>query len=302
MQNKVDLIHEKFYNTIEKQKFYKIISLDPTAIIHNHIPESLGSYSKWLLNAYRSQKIKEEDFYKVTDCLLNFEKNKKLNLISKEKKDINRYSTLGDLLAVNKTVIGTGKATCSGSNILDDRFHVLNGNATIKFEDDCWLVVQPHTHAAALFYSHNSQWCTKMPETFSYYNRQGRLEIYIDKKNIYNRYQFHPASGSFADINDKPISQSAFLKKNISSLQHLISHPTFLERQMAQLKAACCNNYKIANLSQGDFLKALELGLIDKNNTTVQLRLFKIEKQKLETKPKPKHYKLLRGYRGIKLS
>jgi hypothetical protein len=298
MQSKVDSIQEKFYNTIDKQKFYEIIRLDPTASVVDLIPENLGKYSKWLLNAYRSGKVKEEDFYKITDCLRNFEKNKILNLISKEKKDINHYSSLGDLLAVNKTVIGSGKATCSGSNILDDRFHVLNGNATIKFEDEHWLIVQPHNHSAALFYSHNSQWCTKMSSTFDYYNRQGRLEIYIDKKNIYNRYQFHPASGSFADINDKPISQNAFLKKNIDSLQHLIHHPTFAERQMAQLRAACRNNFNVTNLSQGDFLKALELGLLSEDNASVQARLFKIERHKLEVKPKP--YKRIRGYKGVK--
>lgn len=300
MQSKVDSIQEKFYNTIDKKKFYEIIRLDPTASIVDLIPENLGKYSKWLLNAYRSGKIKEEDFYKVTDCLRNFEKNKILNLIPKEKKDINHYSSLGELLTVNKNVIGTGKATCSGSNLLDDRFHILNGNATIKFEDDNWLVVQPHNHPAALFYSHQSHWCTTSPSTFDYYHRKGRLEIYIDKKNIYNRYQFHPATGSFADINDKPISQSAFLKKNMNSLQHLIKHPTFAERQMAQLRAACHVNYNGMNLPQGDFLKALELGLLSKDNASVQARLFKIERHKLEIKPKP--YKRIRGYVKLKIS
>ena len=279
-------IYEKFYNTIEQSVFNKIVSLDPTSVIENSEPKTLGNYSKWLLNAYRSNKIKDEDFYKVTEALQNFDRNKNLNLLQKDKKDINRYSNLGEIIQENSRIIGSGKITHSGSNIITDRFHILNGGATINYEDNNWLIVIPHNPSAALFYSHNTQWCTKNSSTFYHYNRSGSLYIIINKNNTYDKFQMHRASGSFMDSNDKPVNKDKFMQKYKSTLPaHLLKKPSKEETIISEIRTALYFK-KLYDLPQEKFLKGIELGILRKEDTSVQARLFKIEQENKRKQPK----------------
>lgn len=281
----IKIIYDKFYQTIDKEIFYKIISLDPTSNVKNGMIINLGKYSKWLLNAYRSNKIKDEDFYKITECLDKFDKNKKLNLISKDKKDINSYSSFGELLEINNKIMGNGKPTCSGSNIIVDRYHIINNNAKIEYEDDNWLIVTPRNFDGAEFYSKNSNWCTKNKHTFDSYNSSGDLNIIINKNNIKIRYQLHRGTKSFADINDKPITYSSFMNKYQSSLSHLFTQPSKIECEIAELRGLC-HSKQYDRLKQSQFLKAIKLGFLDKYNPYVQKRLWQIEQQQKRIKLK----------------
>jgi hypothetical protein len=284
--NALDSIYEKFYNTIDKSTFYQIISLDPTTKKENSEIKTLGNYSKWLLNAYRSNKIKDEDFYKITEALQKFDSNKKLNLLKKDKKDISRYSTLGDVIQENSRIVGSGKITHSGSNIITDRYHIINKGATIYFEDENWLIVIPNNPSSANFYSHNTQWCTKNPCTFYHYKSSGSLYIIINKNNTYEKFQMHRASNSFMDSNDRPVGKDKFLQKYKSTLpSFLFSKPTKEDTEVLEIKTSFFFK-KLHDLPQSKFLRGIELGILPKENASVQSRLFKIEQEIKRKQPK----------------
>lgn len=66
------------YPDMDENKFNELIKLDPT---YRDGSNSLGIYGKWILNLYKKGNLKEEDFYKVTEYLKDFEAKKRTLLI-----------------------------------------------------------------------------------------------------------------------------------------------------------------------------------------------------------------------------
>ncbi|MDA3778764.1 MAG: WG repeat-containing protein [Bacteroidales bacterium] len=230
---------KKRYQKIPFLIFHKLIQLDPTS---NH------KYSQWILNLYYKNKIKEEDYYKVTDYLLQFEDVKHKLLI----KDINRYKTLPNLISVIKNIGGSGKTTIDENYLIADRYYIKNGEAELFAEDENFLIVIPKTLNASSFYAHDTEWCTQYSDSFLYYIEMDSLYIIIDKKklntnDINRRLQFH-FEGDFMSIIDSPLSYK-ITKQFIKYFKNRVS-----KHKLLRLKYQMIGNFKnnIAVLEQDD--------------------------------------------------
>ncbi|HWY33220.1 MAG TPA: hypothetical protein VNX68_01160, partial [Nitrosopumilaceae archaeon] len=74
---------------------------------------------------------------------------------------------------------------------------------------------------ASKFYACTSQWCTRFPENYEHYTKDGPLYVIIDKLKLNQddatrRYQFHFESNQFMNMNDSPINVGDFFKNNPS--------------------------------------------------------------------------------------
>ena len=88
---------KKYYPNIPEDIFMELVALDPTYTGKN----SLGKYSKWLLNLFNRGKLSQDDFEEVTPLLNQFTiyKNRIQN------KDLNSYKSLDDLAELLTSVV-----------------------------------------------------------------------------------------------------------------------------------------------------------------------------------------------------
>ena len=218
--SKVDKIHQNYYKEIPQDTFKQIIGSDPTSIKKNELVIKLGKYSQWLLKIYKENKLLLEDLYKATEYLTAFHSFKEKHLIPVDKRDILKYESLPQVFEINQKIGGTGKADNKENILITDRHHINNGNAKIFFEDKDWLIVILKSYKASEFYANKSQWCTRYPDMFSRYHKQGPLYVLIDKNKLgttkpSRRMQFHFESRQFMNIVDYDISVRLLFKKNI---------------------------------------------------------------------------------------
>ncbi len=188
----LDDVHQKYYYKIPEETFYSIISADPTV---GDEEDRMGKYSKWLLALYTSGNLKLEDLYKAKTYLTIFHKYKQ----KLEQKDIGQYKSLPELY---KAIEPYSDNTQAASH--KEEIRKIKEGAEKVYEDDEWLVVVPHTEAAAIEYGRGTQWCTAAEHSdnyFDYYNNQGPLYININKKDG-TKYQFHFETKSFMDESD----------------------------------------------------------------------------------------------------
>lgn len=190
----LDDIHQKYYNDIDKETFDKIVSSDPTSK-----PNKKGKYTEWLLNLYKSGKLKIEDLYKATGYLRAFNDFKhRLRGI-----DIGQIKSLPELYDTVRPFLDNPEQATSKS----DEIRKLKKGATKIYEDDRWLIIRPMTKDAAIYYGKGTQWCTAATESENYYDRyvedygEGCLYINIDKKKK-RKYQFCFESDEFMDERD----------------------------------------------------------------------------------------------------
>ena len=184
-------VHEKYYNQIPEEEFKMIVFADPTAK-----EDKMGKYSKWLLALYTGGNLKLEDLYKATQYLTTFHKYKQ----KLDRKDIGQYKSLTDLFQAIEPYSDNTKAASHKEEI-----RKIKEGAEKVYEDNEWLVVIPHTKAAAIEYGKGTQWCTAATESYNYfehYNNQGPLYININKKTG-DKYQFHFESEQFMNVNDE---------------------------------------------------------------------------------------------------
>ena len=189
---------KKYYPTIDDDKFMQLISLDPTYIDGK---DKLGNYGKWILNLYKQNKLKDEDFYKVTDYLTAFDKKKK-NFANK---DIGQFKSLPDLYTALEN-IDTSHLT---DRQIERRRRSAYDEAEKVFEDGEWVIYTPKTYNASCTLGKGTQWCTAYSENDRYYNsytEQGPLYIVINKGDDRIKYQFHKESHSFMNAKDDPVS------------------------------------------------------------------------------------------------
>ena len=60
----LDDVHAKYYSSIPRDTFERIVSADPTSGT-----DKMGRYGKWLLGLYKGGRLKEEDLYKAKQYL-----------------------------------------------------------------------------------------------------------------------------------------------------------------------------------------------------------------------------------------
>lgn len=199
----LESIKEK-YKDIPEDKLMELLKLNP-----NYKDNEVDNYGRWILNLYRKGNLKEEDFYKVTDYLTEFERKKKLI----QNKDINSYKTLPDLA---RTLEQTQEPDQS-QNQLRKKIRRTDLDVDADFIGDFgnFACYSPKTYEASCKLGANTEWCTASRSNnnmFNYYNNQGKLYIFIDKSTNQAEYQFHFESGSFMDKYDKPIDLGEFMK------------------------------------------------------------------------------------------
>ena len=219
--SKVSDIYDKYYSDIRLDFFNDIIMADPTTPIKNGIPDKLGQYSKWLLSLRRKGKLKKEDLYKAREYLTLYDELKRQNLLADDAKDIGKINSLPELFILNNRFGGTGQIKDDENYLLNDRYFINNGQANLVFENKRWMIVSPTSFEASKFYACTSQWCTRFPDNYQHYTKDGPLYILIDKLKLNQndatrRYQFHFESNQFMNMNDSPIDMGEFIKNNPS--------------------------------------------------------------------------------------
>lgn len=220
-ESKVSDIYEKYYGDIRLDFFYDIIKADPTTPIKKGIPDKLGQYSKWLLSLHKKGKLRKEDLYKAKEYLIMYNELKKQNILPENVKDIGKILSLPDLFIINSRFGGTGQVKDDESYLLTDRYFINNSQAELFFENRRWMVVIPKSYESSKFYACTSQWCTRFPDNYEHYTKDGPLYIIIDKLKLNQddatrRYQFHFESNQFMNMNDSQIDVGEFFKNNPS--------------------------------------------------------------------------------------
>lgn len=204
---------DKFYSNVEKfpalkgdsSLFNKIEGLYPRkGNQHNR------GYFMWIYNLLKNG-LKEEDFYKVKEYLEIF--GKYINVIPKDKRDINRYKTLQDLFDVIKPF---KDAEESGEEVAtsktSEKKQKLDSEVDVVYKSDMWTVKVPKTEWASCELGKGTQWCTaatKSNNMFDRYNSDGPLYVLINNEDN-SRYQLHFSSDQLMDVNDRPIPASYF--------------------------------------------------------------------------------------------
>ena len=181
-----DEIWEKYYNSIPKDIFEKLIQLDPT-----YKPNKMGKYGKWIINMYNKGYNTDSDLKQISHNLQIY--NKYINKI--QQKDINKISSLEELSNIVSQFEGNENLATSKS---DEVRRAKQGSEKV-FEDSKWIVIHPFTKDASIYYGKHTRWCTSSKydtsernygkDYFDDYNSRGKLFININKETN-KKYQF----------------------------------------------------------------------------------------------------------------
>lgn len=226
--------YEYYKEKLTREQFDKLIALDPTFVPGQ---DKKGTYAKWIIDAFLTGRLKEEEFNMVQEILGDFESRKRYITIPGGK-DVNKYKTLGEV----RDVLNTIQLTDNQREKLRRKAkqHVeLGAEAEFLFENDEWEVWSPKTYAASMKLGSGSQWCTASTGSsgeryFHRYTDQwadsrgnegecGDLYIFNNKKNQNIKFQLQVISdsskkpiktGDFMDINDNSADFDGFIIKN----------------------------------------------------------------------------------------
>jgi hypothetical protein len=167
---------------------------------------------------------------------------KKTNVLSLDKRDINKYLTydilnktvlpymfMGDEEDVDVHTLTHKEIKCiqNGENFKskDSSYDPDYGRATLLFENDDWVIVRTDDQISNSEFGKYTTWCTagnRYSNMFSNYAGRGDLFVLIKKgfgskkdiqKNPSNRLQFHFEDQQYMDANDDSISISDFFFK-----------------------------------------------------------------------------------------
>lgn len=214
VESRVDYVKNNFAHKITTKHDTTGDLKDPEEIIDHFAkhadPSKNKQYTGWITNQYIGQKIRQEDHPRIHSVLSNFEKYKgKL-----PEKDINKYHSLVDINTAVKPHIGTASTNKEKEADVEHKGHEL------KHEDERIKIYHlKDADASKQIYGGGANcgktgtdWCTAARSDnnmFDKYNEAGKMHVIHDKKNG-NLYQYHPASASFMDRNDEPITPKDF--------------------------------------------------------------------------------------------
>ena len=209
----VDEVYTRYYSDVDRDIFNQINKSDPTS----KDGKKKGRYLPWLLKIYKNKNLKLEDLYKATDYLTTFDKYKnKLDTT-----DINKLNSLPDLYKTIEKVLENEEEYLSNK----EEDELAKQESEKVYETDDILIVIPKTHRAACKYGKNTQWCTASKDEsryFDLYTNEGDLYIAIDKNNN-DKYQFHPESNQYMNVNDEPIKEvPEFIKNDSTAMKKMV--------------------------------------------------------------------------------
>lgn len=169
---------------------------DPT---YNSVENKGGLYVPWIAREYSKGNIKriEDVESRVKDLLTKYHNLKQRNKVG-EYKDIMKLS-FNDLPKIVNKLIQTNA-------------EIFAGKYTKLLDDNSAIVVIPHDLTASKYWSmyggKDTEWCTRYPNNFERYTKEGPLYIIIPKDSIEFgiKFQLHIPSDQFMDENDEPAS------------------------------------------------------------------------------------------------
>lgn len=226
---------QKYFPKIPLKRIQELVALDPTYKGGNE----LGTYGKWILklvnNNLKNEEnikqfeelkkkypdginpksgqpfmqpkllpaIKDEDLYKITDSLKQYNINKK-----EIGKPIDSFQTLQDLDKELSTIKQSGIPT---NELALKRYNIAKKGVEkgfkIVYEDANWLVGIPTTKESSCLFGDDTSWCTTSPgqSYYEHYTKDGPLYINLNK-NTGQLYQFHFETDSFMDEHDNEVN------------------------------------------------------------------------------------------------
>jgi len=185
-----DELYKRFYTDIEEGTYWALLRKDPT---YNDVkaPMVMGTYGKQILVWYRAQPSINP--YAMKNYLEQY--HEAVKWLPKEYRSINRFKTYGDFEDfIGQTLPGLLEST------KEER---AKDGAKVLFEDEHWLVIQPKTHYASVYYADGAKWCTAYTDSSNYFNQysaEGTLLMCVFKSNSEDSCQiFIPKSTSQKD-------------------------------------------------------------------------------------------------------
>ncbi|PCI28791.1 hypothetical protein COB55_03450 [Candidatus Wolfebacteria bacterium] len=174
-------------------------------------PTKKLKYLPWIVKQYNdimvTRKITDisasefvEDLYKIKEYLEFYEKIKpKLEPNQRNIQSIKDYKDLYDIIKPFQQFEVSPDLSEKETQLIKQ------GEAIKLYEDNKWFVMTPKTVDAACTFSEGTTWCTKHQGQFDSYSKQGSLYIIHDKIDKENRYQFHLATETYMDEDDRPV-------------------------------------------------------------------------------------------------
>jgi len=161
-----EAINYNFYkDKIDKETFDKIVDKDPTKD---------KKYSRWLVDKYIQNELASSDLIQVIyNYLEKYDNYKKSSLFPQDKKEIQRFKSYQDFI-----------------QFMDNNLtNILKGLKKERAYKECQIIeqgenyifVEPETHASAVFFGQDTDWCTSKEDNTNWFNRYsstGTLFIY----------------------------------------------------------------------------------------------------------------------------
>ena len=280
---------QKYYPNIPLERLRELIALDPTY----KGGDQLGKYGKWIINLVNNNlkneanlrkyeelkkqypdginpkngkpfqapallpSIKDEDLYKITNSLNQYNINQKE--IGKPITDFKTLPELDKVLASIKSQgIPTNKLAAKRYNLIKKAEKV--GFRTI-YDGQDWIVGIPTTPESSYLFGEDTSWCTtsKSGGMYEYYTKRGPLYINLNKENG-KLYQFHFESDSFMDEHDEPITV-VLLSKSFSPQLKQIYDNAIKEIQVEATKlkySHMFNNKPYTKEEEEEIIKEIE--------------------------------------------
>jgi hypothetical protein len=219
-------IHTQYYSDIKREQFDKLIALDPT---FNAEEDKLGTYGKWIINAFKQKRLKERDFGRVNEILFDFNDRKRF-INPADMRDINKYKTLDEIRTALDNIQLTANQIAKQARKAKQHAD-LGEEAEFISENDEWEIWSPKTYAASCKLGSGTTWCTASTSYRGYfdsYTNSGKLYIFYPKSgDTTKKFQAHVKNGdevtTFMDANDRPsIDFSLFIhqQKLLSALKN----------------------------------------------------------------------------------
>lgn len=186
-------------------------------------PTKNKQYVVWIVRQFTKNGMKYEDLYKLHDELDVFIKTKGQHKRLGINSDINQYTwkNLTDTTAKLKST-ELSDPDAEQSPVEDSK---------VLYNGPLGMLVIPETQEASCELGRGTKWCTAAQNRnmFDYYNKEGPLYIWIDKKEK-TKYQFHFESFQFMDAQDNPVDADQL---NYFAFEHPVTKKLFASKKEA---------------------------------------------------------------------
>ena len=220
----LEATQEKFKD-IPQDTIVELLKLNPM-----YREGNVDNTGRWILNLYKNNNLKKEDFYKVPEVLEKFEKNKKYL----KQKDLNQYKTLPQLFQAveNVEVVQTPSEIKRNIKKTD-----INEDAELVKSTNKYNIYVPKTYEASCKLGAGTHWCTASNtnrSAYDQYSSQGPLYILVDKSSGKAEYQLHFETSQFMNKDDYPTSFKEIIGDDTELSKFIAdkikSNPEYVER------------------------------------------------------------------------